>query len=138
MQLDGFLFEEDTPTYVYALIGGVTGIVVVIVHNLVVGGEAYYSLNGTIIGSILAGFLARRGSGSFKKAGMGAGVIGTLPAFAWLSDTLRESVISFISEGPVFAAVIFCILVLAVVMWTAAIGAFGGFFGSWIAGKVAH
>jgi hypothetical protein len=40
MHLD-WLFEEGTPTYVYALFGGVVGIVVVTIHNLSVGAESY-------------------------------------------------------------------------------------------------
>lgn len=138
MRPDGYLAEEDTPTYVYALVGGVTGIVVVTVHNLLVGAEAYYSLSGTVAGSVLAGFLARRGSGSFKRAGMGAGVVGTLPAFAWLSDYLRGWVAGFASEGgPVLATVVLGSVLLFTGVWGAVTGAFGGFLGGWLAGKVA-
>jgi hypothetical protein len=37
MELD-WLFEKDTPTYVYALFGGVVGVLVVTIDNLFVGG----------------------------------------------------------------------------------------------------
>ena len=130
-------YQEDTPTYVYAVFGGVVGILVVTVHNLFVGAESYYSLSGVIIGSGFAGFLAANGSGHFKRAGIGAGILGTVPAFAWSSDFLRGWVITSASEGgPVFAVVLLCFLVLATGLLGMLLGVFGGFFGGWIAEKI--
>ncbi|MCY4732567.1 DUF5518 domain-containing protein [Natronomonas gomsonensis] len=132
-----WLVEEDTPTYVYALFGGVVGMVVVTAHNLFVGAESYYSLSGAFVGSGVAGFLAANGSGHFKRAGMGAGVLGTVPAFAWSSDFLRGWVVTSASEGgPVFAVVLLCFFVLAIGTIALLIGAFGGFVGGWLAGKL--
>lgn len=129
-------FEKDTPTYVYAVFGGVVGILVVTVHNLFVGAESYYNLSGVIIGSGFAGFLAASGSGHFKRAGMGAGILGTVPAFAWSSHFLRNWFITSASGGgPVIAVVLLCFLVLAVGMLGILIGVFGGFFGGWLAKK---
>ncbi|MGM0718315.1 MAG: hypothetical protein ACQET5_14340 [Halobacteriota archaeon] len=42
MDLD-WLFDKDLPTYVYALFGGVVGILVVTGHNLFLGAESYYN-----------------------------------------------------------------------------------------------
>ncbi|PHQ45933.1 hypothetical protein DJ68_10115, partial [Halorubrum sp. C3] len=64
MDLD-WLFDEDLPTYVYTLFGGVVGILAVTVHNLFIGAESYYHLSGVIVGSGFAGFLAANGSGHF-------------------------------------------------------------------------
>jgi hypothetical protein len=129
-------YQEDTPTYVYAVFGGVVGILVVTVHNLFVGAESYYSLSGVIIGSGFAGFLAANGSSHFKRAGMGAGILGTVPAFAWSSHFLRNWFIISASEGgPVFAVLLLCFLVLATGLLGMLIGVFGGFFGGWLAGK---
>ena len=136
MELD-WLLEEDTPTYVYALFGGVVGILVVTIHNLFVGAESYYNLSGVIIDSALAGFLAANGSGQFKKAGMGAGILGTVPAFAWSSGLLRDWFPTSASEGGlVFGVLLLCMIVLATGMLAILIGVFGGFLGGWIAGKV--
>jgi hypothetical protein len=136
MQLE-WLLEEDLPTYVYALFGGVVGILVVTVHNLFIGAESYYHLSGVIVGSGLAGFLAANGSGHFKRAGMGAGVLGAVPAFAWSSDFLRDWFVTSASEGGlVLAVVLLCVLVFTTGMFAMLIGVFGGFFGGWIAGKV--
>ena len=135
MELD-WLFDEDRPTYVYALFGGVVGILVVTGHNLFVGAESYYNLSGVIVGSSFAGFLAANGSGHFKRAGMGAGILGTVPAFAWSSDFLRGWVITSASEGgQVFAVVLLCFLVLATGLLGILVGVCGGSFGGWIAGK---
>jgi hypothetical protein len=136
MQLE-WVLKEDTPTYVYVLFGGVIGILAVTVHNLFVGAESYYSLSGVIIGSGFAGFLAANGSGHFKRAGMGAGILGTVPAFAWSSDFLRSWFITSASEGgQIFAVVLLCMLVVFVGVLGALIGVIGGFVGGWIAGKV--
>jgi hypothetical protein len=90
-----------------------------------------------IIGSGFAGFLAANGSGHFKRAGIGAGILGTVPAFAWSSDFLRGWVITSASEGgPVFAVVLLCFLVLATGLLGMLLGVFGGFFGGWIAEKI--
>ena len=132
-----WLVEADTPTYVYALFGGVVGIVVVTAHNLFVGAESYYSLSGAFVGSGVAGFLAANGSGHFKRAGMGAGLLGTVPAFAWSSRFFREWFLTAASEGgPVFAVVLLCFFVLAIGTIALLIGAFGGFFGGWLAGQL--
>lgn len=132
-----WLVEADTPTYVYALFGGVVGMVVVTAHNLFVGAESYYSLSGAFVGSGVAGFLAANGSGQFKRAGMGAGILGVVPAFAWSSRFLREWFLTAASEGgPVFAVVLLCFLVLAIATFALLIGAFGGFFGGWLAGQL--
>jgi hypothetical protein len=104
---------------------------------LFVGAESYYHLSGVIIGSGLAGFLAANGSGHFKRAGMGAGILGTVPAFAWSSDFLRNWFITSASEGgQVFAVALLCLLVVFTGMLGSLIGVFGGFFGGWIAGKI--
>ncbi|MFC5278434.1 DUF5518 domain-containing protein [Halorubrum rubrum] len=135
MDMD-WLFDQDLPTYVYALFGGVVGILVVTVHNLFIGAESYYHLSGVIVGSGFAGFLAADGSGHFKRAGMGAGILGTVPAFAWSSDFLRGWFITSASEGgQVFAVVLLCFLILATGMLGTLIGVFGGFFGGWVAKK---
>lgn len=132
-----WLAEADTPTYVYALFGGVVGMVVVTAHNLFVGAESYYNLSGAFVGSGVAGFLAANGSGHFKRAGMGAGLLGTVPAFAWSSDFLRGWVVTSASEGgPVFAFVLLCFFVLATGTIALLIGVFGGFFGGWLAGQL--
>lgn len=136
MQL-GWVFGEDAPTYACAIFGGVLGILVVTTHNLVVGAESYYSLSGVVVGSGVAGFLAANGAGRFKRAGVGAGVLGTVPAFAWSSRGLRTWFITSASDGgPVVAAVLLCFFVVSVGMIGALIGVFGGAVGGWIAGRV--
>jgi hypothetical protein len=132
-----WLVEVDTSTYVYALFGGVVGMVVVTTHNLVVVAESYYSLFGVFAGSGVAGFLAANRSGQFERAGMGAGILGTVPAFAWPFDSLRGWVVTSASEGgPVFAVVLLCFFVLAIATFALLVGVFGGFFGGWLAGQL--
>jgi len=132
-----WLFAEDTPTYVYTILGGVLGILVVTAHNLVVGADSYYNLSGVFVGSGVAGFLAARGSGRFNRAGVGAGLLGTVPAFAWSSRGIRTWFVASASEGgPVVAAVLLCFFVVSVGMIGTLIGVFGGAVGGWIARKV--
>ena len=132
----GWVSGEDAPAYAYAMLGGVLGILVVTAHNLVVGAESYYSLSGVVVGSGVAGFLAANGSERFKRAGAGAGVLGTVPAFAWSSRSLRPWFVTSASDGgPVAAAVLLCFFVVSVGMIGALIGVFGGAVGGWIAGK---
>ena len=136
MQLE-WVFEEDIPTYVYAVFGGVVGILAVTAHNLFIGAESYYSLSGVILGSGFAGFLAANGSGHFKRAGIGAGVLGTVPAFAWWSDFLRSWFLTSASEGgQLLAIVLLCFLVVATATIGALIGVVGGFVGGWLAGTL--
>jgi hypothetical protein len=109
----------------------------VTVHNLLLGAESYYHLSGVIVGSGVAGYLAANGAGHSKRAGMGAGLLGVVPAFAWASDGLRDWVLTSASEGGlVFAAVLLCLLVAATAMIGTLIGVFGGFLGGWIAERV--
>jgi hypothetical protein len=125
---------QETPTYVYALFGGVVGMVAVTAHNLVAGAESQYSLWGVFVGSGLAGFLAANGSRRAKRAGIGAGLLGVVPAFVWLSDFLPGWVRTSASEGgPVLAVIFFTFVVLAVATIATLIGVFGGSFGGWLA-----
>ena len=136
MDLD-WLFDKDRPTYMHSLFGGVIGILVVTVHNLFIGAESYYHLSGVIVGSGFAGFLAANGSGRFKRAGMGAGILGTVSAFAWSSDFLRDWVMRSASEGgEVIAVVLLCFATVAIGMLAILLGVSGGFFGGWIAKKI--
>ena len=86
-----------------------------------------YDFSGALVGSGLAGFFAANGSGQSKRAGMGAGILGAVPAFAWSSDFLREWFLTFASGGgPVFAVALLCLLVFAIGTFAMLIGVFGG------------
>jgi hypothetical protein len=88
-------------------------------------------------GGGVAGLLAANESGHAKRAGIGAGLLGTIPAFAWSSASLRSWFATSASEGGlIFAGVLLCILVLATAVVAILLGVFGGFFGRWIAGNV--
>ncbi|WP_144050389.1 DUF5518 domain-containing protein [Halorubrum persicum] len=132
-----WLFDENLPTYVYALFGGVVGILIVTAHNLFIRAESYYHLSGVIVSSGFAELLAANGSGHFKRAGIGAVILGTVPAFAWSPDFLRGWFITSASEGgQAFAVVLLCLLTLATGILGALLGVFGGFFGGWNAKKI--
>lgn len=127
-----FRFDAELSTSAAALVGVVGGVAAVLIHNLLLGATDF-NLIGIVLGSVLAGFLARRGSGSAKRAGMGAGVLGSLLAFGVWSYALHPPILD---DGVLFATASVGLLVIMIVMWFAAIGAAGGFVGSWVAGKI--
>lgn len=128
-----FRFDAELSTSAAALVGVVGGVAAVLIHNLLLGATDF-NLIGIVLGSVLAGFLARRGSGSAKRAGIATGAIGSLLAFGAWSYPLRAR---FLDDGVLFSTLLIGIMLVVIVTWFAAIGAVGGFVGSWAAGNVA-
>lgn len=125
-------------TWKYALVGGLISVPLTTVGYWQSGSEL--SLSPVLLGGLLAGYLARRATGTADGVGVRAGVVGALPTLWILADVLgAASALSgptwFMAVGVGFTGAI--LLVVAVVGFGlgALAGALGARAGSWLAGR---
>ncbi|WP_235063414.1 DUF5518 domain-containing protein [Candidatus Halobonum tyrrellensis] len=120
----------------YALVGGLLSVPFTTASYWQTGSEL--SLSPVLFGSLLAGYLAKRKTGSATGVGARAGVVGGLPALWLLADVVAATSglggpAWFIAAGTVFAVVAgiaFAILGLGL---AALVGAVGARVGAWVA-----
>jgi hypothetical protein len=134
------LHRRRQDAWTYALVGGLVAAPLTVAHNLYTGLGTEFSLNALLVGGLVAGFLAKRASADADRAAAGAGVLGGLPALAWILPAMLASASSFAAAwsfppaGPLLAAV-FGVTVLAVFVFA---GLLGGLAGRWLASLVAR
>ncbi|MFC4407354.1 DUF5518 domain-containing protein [Haloarchaeobius iranensis] len=124
--------------WTYAIVGGLVAAPLVVVHNLYTGLGSEFSLNGVFVGGLVAGFLATRGSGDADRAAAGAGVLGGVPALAWMLPDLFVVALGgdgswwfTVAEAAVAVVFVGFVLIIAVVA-----GVLGGVVGKWLASVV--
>ncbi|MFC3957143.1 DUF5518 domain-containing protein [Halovivax cerinus] len=81
------------------------------------------------MGGLLAGYLAQRNARKPASAGIGAGILGGVPAYVWLSSQLIRTATAWPSPFGVVAIFLISIPVLLVV--AALPGWIGGIVGGW-------
>lgn len=133
------LHRRRQDAWTYAIVGGLVGAPLVVAHNLYSGLGSEFSVNALLIGGLVAGFLAKRASADPDRAAAGAGVLGGLPALAWLLPAMLTSASSFAAAwsfppaGPLLV-VVFGATALLVCVFA---GLLGGLLGKWLASLVA-
>lgn len=134
----GPLRTESTATWKYALVGGVVSLPATTASYWQTGSEM--SLASVLLGSLLAGYLAKRKTGTSAGVGVRAGLVGALPVLWVLSDVLGAS--TALSGPPWFVAAgtLLTILTLTAVGvlgfgLSALVGGVGGRVGGWLAGS---
>jgi len=130
-------FELSDP-WTYALVGGLASIPFTVAGYAETASEL--SLTPVLFGGILAGYLAKRRTGTRAGVGARAGLVGGLPGLWMLSDLLAAT--SALAGPPWFmvaggllalsAAVGIALLVLGL---SALSGAVGARVGGWLAGS---
>jgi hypothetical protein len=120
----------------YALVGGLASIPFTALSYLETGSEL--SLSPVLFGGLLAGYLARRRTGSLDGVGIRAGLVGGLPALAVLAEIVAAS---SALGGPAWFVVAGSLLTLGFVVTvailafglSAVLGAVGARIGGWLA-----
>ncbi|WP_257299914.1 DUF5518 domain-containing protein [Haloarchaeobius sp. FL176] len=130
--------RRQQDAWTYAIIGGLVAAPLVVAHNLYTGLGSELSLNGVFVGGLVAGFLAARGSGDADRAAAGAGVLGGVPALAWMLPDLF--VVALDGDGTwwftVAEAVIAVVFVGLALTIAVVAGVLGGVVGKWFASVV--
>lgn len=134
----GPLPTSVSDTWKYALLGGLVSVPLTTVGYWQSGSEL--SLSPVLFGGLIAGYLARRATGTADGVGVRAGLVGALPTLWILADVLgAASALAgptwFVAVGVGFTGAI--LLVVAVVGFGlgALAGALGARAGSWLAGR---
>lgn len=132
----GSLHNRLGDRWTYALLGGVPSIPFTTLAYWQSGSEM--SLWPVFFGGLLAGYLAKRRTGTSDGVGLRAGLVGGLSVVWVLADGLAAA--SALS-GPswfVVTALVTTIMVLGVlgIGLAALVGAVGGRVGDWLAGQV--
>jgi hypothetical protein len=126
------------PTWRYALVGGVVSMPLSLGLYWYTGMGNDFSLNMVVVGGLLAGYLAKRGSADAKSAGLRAGLVGALPGLVWIfpaTVTTARSLAAAWSVPP--AAAVLVVVFGGIVLGIGALaGLVGGAVGGWLAGKV--
>ena len=125
-------------TWKYGLVGGLVSIPLTIVSSTWTGSTLDQPPTGILVGAMLAGYLAANASRRAVNAGVLAGLVGGVPASGWAVGGLVG-----LPEGPIvvwsnpLSEVAFLLLVTAaLIAFSMAIGAVGGFLGGWLSEKV--
>lgn len=129
---------EPSDEWRYALVGGVVSLPFTALSYLETGSEL--SLTPVLFGGLLAGYLARRRTGSIDGVGIRAGLVGGLPALAMLAEVVAAA---SALAGPRWFVAAGSLLTLGAVITaatlafglSAALGAVGARIGGWLAGS---
>ena len=128
------LHRRLSQTWTDALIGGLASIPLTLGNYWLFGSREYFSLNMVFFGGVLAGYLAKRHSVSVGAASVRAGLIGGIPALAWVDvvfvDYLRDVAASWAITPAIVIGIMVCSFLLAL---SGLSGRLGGFVGSWLA-----
>ncbi|WP_380676870.1 DUF5518 domain-containing protein [Salinigranum sp. GCM10025319] len=133
---DGRLAGFLTPTWRYALVGGIVSMPLSLGLYWYSGMGTDFSLNMVFVGGLLAGYLAKRGSVDAKSAGLRAGVIGALPGLVWIFPGILTTARTLTDSFPptmAVSVVVFSGMVLGI---GALAGLIGGAIGGWLVEKL--
>ena len=138
MSRTGPLPLELSDTWTYALLGGLASVPFTVVGYAQSGSEL--SLAPVFFGGILAGYLARRRTGTRAGVGARAGLVGGLPGLWILVDLLAAtSALAgppwFMAAGGLLALSAAAAIALFVLGLSALCGAVGARVGGWLAGS---
>jgi hypothetical protein len=136
----GSLRERLGDTWTYALLLGIASIPLTTATYWQSGSEL--SLSPVLFAGVLAGYLAKRRTGSSDGVGVRTGLIGGLPVIWLLVDVLgAASALGgpswFVAAGLLFTVGILAILTVVGFGLAALAGAVGGRIGGWLAGHAA-
>ncbi|MFB6195115.1 MAG: DUF5518 domain-containing protein [Haloplanus sp.] len=129
------LSPQSKATLTCALLGGIVAVPLTVGHNWLSGMGSEFSVDLVFVGGLLAGYRAARGSGASGRAGLGAGLVGGLPALIWIWPAMVRTTTQFASAWSVPAAVLGLVLLVMVVAVPAFAGLLGGVVGGWLAEK---
>lgn len=134
MPEDGPFSKDISPTWKFALIGGLASLPFTTLSYWQTGSEL--SFNPVFFGGVLAGYLSTRNLGTSSSVGVRAGIIGSLPIVWMLFDILEvTSGLSgpswFVASGTILA-IGFIVLGFGL---AALVGKLGAKVGAWIARK---
>lgn len=121
-----------SPAWKFALVGGLLSWPLTI-------GELWLSGRGGLFlfpAGIVAGYLAGRESARAARAGIGAGVVGMVPAVLRIGPPLSETLAGFAADvSIVYAAFAATVIVSASALFAVVAGGVGGALGGWLAAK---
>jgi len=125
------------PSLRHGLAGGVLGGVLTVAWNWPFD-AAFVSLALVAVGGLLAGHLARRDGSRSDRAGLVAGLLGTLPAGVAFTGPLSGTVSGWLSTGAVALPLVVTPLALGFLFATGALlGVVGARVGGWATGRTA-
>lgn len=121
----------------HGLVGGVLGGVLTVAWNWPFD-AAFVSLALVAVGGLLAGHLTRRDGSRRDRAGLVAGIVGTLPVGVAFVGPLSVTVSGWLSAGAVGLSFVVTPLALGFLFGTGALlGVVGARVGGWVAGRTA-
>lgn len=120
----------------YALVGGLGSIPLTLGLYWLSGMGNELSLNMVLVGGLVAGYLAKRGSADIDRSGFLAGVVGALPGLWLLFDTAVAAV-GVAKPVPLQAvAIVLMVGISALILVVGGIaGLIGAKVGAWLASK---
>jgi len=138
MNRNSRLSDKLTPTWRYALIGGLASIPFSLGLYWLSGMGSEFSGGMVFFGGVLAGYLAKRGSARASSAGIRAGMIGGLPSLVWGLTTLLGVPAGFVRiwSDPLLEAVFLLFVSVALLGASIVAGLLGGMIGGWLSKKV--
>lgn len=131
---------RPSATWRYALLGGIASIPLTLAAYWLSGTGSEFSLNMVFFGGLVAGYLARRGSAAVDgdAVGIRAGVIGGVPAVAWMASRTLPTAVDVSGTLPfrVGAVAVTGVLAAFAVVLGALVGLLGAKVGGWLAKKL--
>lgn len=126
---------EYDPTFVAAIVGGMLGIGVTAGHAVSGGDGTSYPLAVVFVGSVLAGFLARRMGGKSRFAGVAAAVLSVVPMVLSVSAPVGYFIETYGGYGIGKATTTVALFVGFLLLVAVVAGSLGGVIGGWIETK---
>lgn len=139
MFADRRLSDQSRKSVKYGLIGGLASIPFSLGLYWQSGMGTQFTANMVVLGGVLAGFLAKRGSARASNAGICAGVIGGIPILIWNQALLLGIPDGFVRvwwSAPVLEVLFSLTVVLAFLLFFMIAGLIGGLLGGWLLKKV--
>ena len=130
--------NPKTSVWTDAVIGGVVSMPLSLGYYWWTGMGNTFSAFPIIWGGLLAGYLAKKKSRKPALAGVGAGIVGGLPAFIWFLPQIIRTASRFATawSSPLGAVFVLLLVIPAVVLISALPGWFGGLAGGWLGEKI--
>lgn len=137
MTEDPPLTRPTTCVWKYALLGGLLAAALTVGAYSLAGDGEQFPLLIVAVGGLLAGSLAHQAP---TRAGLGAGVIGGLPALGWILPAMQSTASDFGSAWSVEAVepLLLSIFVVTLLAVTGLLGLVGGLFGGWLGRTLAN
>ena len=139
MFIDRHLSHQSRESLRYGLIGGLASIPFSLGFYWLSGMGNQFTGNMVVLGGVLAGYLAKRGSARASNAGIYAGVIGGLPLLVWSLALLLGIPDGFVrvwQSDLVLEALFFLTAGLAFLLFYMIAGLLGGLLGGWLSKKI--